>query len=112
MCKESSKTILLTIDLTRNVADEAIKLGISHIISYHPLIFHPLKTITDQVFLDLIRNDVSVYSPHTQLDSLINAHMIKLIGESPGKLSDIVKKVKTIANVDMVRIVRSNKSDF
>lgn len=38
--------ILLTNDLTENVMDEAIKLKTDLIITYHPLIFTPLKSIT------------------------------------------------------------------
>lgn len=40
--------ILLTNDLTEDVMDEAIKLQTDLIITYHPLIFAPLKSITTQ----------------------------------------------------------------
>jgi len=42
---ENSKIskILLTIDLTQNVIDEAIQNNIKFIIAYHPVIFEPLK---------------------------------------------------------------------
>lgn len=38
--------ILLTNDLTEDVMDEAIKLKTDLIVTYHPLIFTPLKSIT------------------------------------------------------------------
>ena len=38
--------ILLTNDLTEDVMDEAIKLKTDLIVTYHPLIFVPLKSIT------------------------------------------------------------------
>jgi len=39
--------ILLTNDLTEDVMDEAIKLKTDLIVTYHPLIFAPLKSITN-----------------------------------------------------------------
>lgn len=40
--------ILLTNDLTEDVMDEAIKLKTDLIVTYHPLIFAPLKSITTE----------------------------------------------------------------
>lgn len=39
--------ILLTNDLTEDVMDEAVKLKTDLIVTYHPLIFAPLKSITN-----------------------------------------------------------------
>lgn len=66
--------ILLTIDLTQNVADEAIAKKSNMIIAYHPFIFRGLKSITNEdpqqkSLLKLIQNRISVYSPHTAVDS-------------------------------------------
>lgn len=40
--------ILLTNDLTEDVMDEAINLKTDLIVTYHPLIFTPLKSITTE----------------------------------------------------------------
>jgi len=40
--------ILLTNDLTEDVMDEAVESKTDLIITYHPLIFAPLKSITNQ----------------------------------------------------------------
>ncbi|KAM3124816.1 YbgI/family dinuclear metal center protein [Candidozyma auris] len=66
--------ILLTIDLTQNVANEAIAKGANMVVAYHPFIFRGLKSITTEdpqqrSLLKLIQNHVSVYSPHTAVDS-------------------------------------------
>ncbi|KAG5420165.1 NIF3 [Candida metapsilosis] len=66
--------VLLTIDLTQSVADEAIDKGAKFIMAYHPFIFRGLKSITPQdpqqkSLLKLVKNDISVYSPHTAVDS-------------------------------------------
>lgn len=39
--------ILLTNDLTEDVMDEAVRLKTDLIVTYHPLIFAPLKSITN-----------------------------------------------------------------
>lgn len=41
-------TVLLTIDLTEDVVDEAIKNKAQLILSYHPNIFRPIKTVTQR----------------------------------------------------------------
>lgn len=40
---------LLTIDLTEEVVDEAVQLGAQLIISYHPNIFRPLKSVSQRL---------------------------------------------------------------
>lgn len=69
----SADSILLTIDLTEAVLQEAIALKVNAIVSYHPPIFHPLKSVTDgsfkeRVVLDAILHKIAIYSPHTSLD--------------------------------------------
>ncbi|CUM66512.1 uncharacterized protein PRCAT00004178001 [Priceomyces carsonii] len=66
--------VLLTIDLTQSVADEAIKNKSTMIVAYHPFIFKGLKSIThndpqQRSLIKLIQNNISVYSPHTAIDS-------------------------------------------
>jgi dinuclear metal center YbgI/SA1388 family protein len=69
------KRVLLTIDLTSAVAEEAIAgQKVEMIISYHPPIFSPLKSITmsnslQNSLLRLVTEGISVYSPHTALDA-------------------------------------------
>ncbi len=66
--------IMLTIDLTRAVLDEAIAAKAGAIVAYHPPIFEPLKKLTadtphHRVLLDAVRAGLAVYSPHTALDA-------------------------------------------
>lgn len=70
--KEINK-ILVSLDVTDFVVDEAIENNVDMIISHHPLIFTGLKKITTDTpegrrLLHLIRNDITVYSAHTNLD--------------------------------------------
>ncbi|ODH51373.1 YbgI/family dinuclear metal center protein [Paracoccidioides brasiliensis] len=73
--KQQNNSVLLTIDLTRAVADEAIERGDSIIIAYHPIIFRGFKSLTlsdpqQDSLLRLAQNGISVYSPHTAVDSV------------------------------------------
>ncbi len=66
--------VLLTIDVTEAVLDEAIGLSCSAIVSYHPPIFNAVKRVCDdtssgRVLLRAARAGLAVYSPHTALDA-------------------------------------------
>ncbi len=66
--KKVSK-ILLTLDVTREAVEKAIETGAELIVSHHPVIFNPMKRISDDSLqYMLIRNDISVISAHTNLD--------------------------------------------
>jgi len=62
--------ILLTIDYTSDVAEEATNSDCGLIIAYHPPIFQPLKRVlSSSLIFDAIRRGVAIYSPHTALDA-------------------------------------------
>ncbi len=72
--KEVSK-ILLALDATSSVIELAEKSQADMLITHHPLIFSPLKSITDQDFigrriLRLIQDDIAYYAMHTNYDVL------------------------------------------
>ena len=65
---------LLCLDVTEAVLDEAIASGCNLIISHHPLIFRGYKSITgkdyvERCILKAIKNDIVIYSAHTNLDN-------------------------------------------
>ena len=71
---ELAGPVLLTIDLTEPVAEEAIELGASAIVSYHPPVFEPLRSLTadnarGRALLAAAARSMVVYSPHTALDA-------------------------------------------
>lgn len=106
--RRQSNTVLLTIDLTKAVADEAIALKSSIVIAYHPIIFRGLKSLTfansqQQTLLRLASHGISVYSPHTAVDS------------APGGLgdwlADIVTGTKT-SREELVAEQETNEDPF
>ena len=65
---------LLCLDVTEAVVDEAVALGCNLIVSHHPLIFRPLKHLTDEnqvqrTVRKAIVNNVALISMHTNLDN-------------------------------------------
>ncbi len=66
--------VLLCLDVTEEVVDEAIRRGCNLIVSHHPLIFRKLAHVTGATYVErcvakAIKNDVAIASMHTNLDS-------------------------------------------
>jgi dinuclear metal center YbgI/SA1388 family protein len=73
--QEPCTGILIALDLTPAVADEAITLGLNLIVTHHPFIFSGLRRITSdneagRTVISLIRHGIAVYAAHTNLDNL------------------------------------------
>jgi dinuclear metal center YbgI/SA1388 family protein len=67
--------VLIALDCTPAVVDEAIRRGCNVVVAHHPLIFKPLKRLTgvnevEQTLLKAIRHDVALYAAHTNLDNV------------------------------------------
>ncbi|MDE5642403.1 MAG: Nif3-like dinuclear metal center hexameric protein [Muribaculaceae bacterium] len=66
--------VLLCVDVTPAIVEEACQRGCNLIISHHPLIFKGLRRISgntpvEEAVIAAIRNGITVYSSHTALDS-------------------------------------------
>lgn len=61
---------LITLDITENAVCYAIENGFDVIVSHHPIIFRPLKSITSPKLVKLISNGISAMSFHTRLDAV------------------------------------------
>ena len=80
------KKIYVALDATDEVIDKAIALEADMLITHHPLLFSPLKQITDEHFIGgrvvkLLQHDISYYAMHTNYDVL---GMANLSGEILG----------------------------
>ena len=67
--------VLIAVDVTPNVINEAKSKGLNLIVTHHPMIFSGVKHITTmnslgKMIYDLIENGISVYAAHTNLDNL------------------------------------------
>lgn len=67
------RTVLIALDPFEDTANEAAAMGADLILTHHPLIFHPLYSVTDaspigRTLSFLIRHDISAFCAHTNLD--------------------------------------------
>lgn len=65
---------MLCLDVTEDVVREAVDLGCNLIVSHHPLLFRPLRQVTDADLVQrsvriAIQNDICIYAAHTNLDN-------------------------------------------
>jgi len=61
--------VLIALDITTDVVEEANEIGANLIVSHHPVIFEPLKRIaSDDVVYQLAKHDISAICAHTNLD--------------------------------------------
>ena len=65
--------VLVALDINDDVIDEAINIGAEMIITHHPLIFKEIKSVNSYTplgkrIIKLIKNNIAVYSAHTNLD--------------------------------------------
>ncbi len=75
--------VLVCLDVTEKVINEAISIGANLIVSHHPLIFHGIKHITEKTYIErvirtAIKNDIAIYSMHTNLDKIQNGVSCRL----------------------------------
>lgn len=126
--------VLACIDLTKKVADEAIKKKCNLILSYHPVLFRPTQSLAlsnKSAVLACLDAGVSIFSPHTSLDSAengMNDFLCDIFSSNqdrrrgvktdptsgvkvgrivefpePMKLRDVLLNLKTFLSVDSVR---------
>ncbi len=74
---KSVNAALITVDITEDVINEAIEKECNLIISHHPIVFSGLKrlsgnTFVERILLKAIKNDIAIYSVHTNIDNVIN----------------------------------------
>lgn len=68
-CEKQVKKVLLSLDVTKAVIDEAIKNNVDLVITHHPLIFSGVKSVTaDTLLYKAVASGISFISSHTCLD--------------------------------------------
>ena len=76
--------VYLALDATDEIITRAVEAGADMLVTHHPLIFSPLKKVTDEDFVSrrvmrLIQNDISYYAMHTNYDVLGMAELAEKI---------------------------------
>ncbi|WHH59566.1 Nif3-like dinuclear metal center hexameric protein [Petroclostridium sp. X23] len=94
--------MMVTLDVTMEVVQEAVKKKVNMIIAHHPFIFKPLKAVVQQDYLGamvrtLIKNDIAVYAAHTNLDIC------------QGGLNDILADKMNLKNIQVLDVLSRKK---
>ena len=113
------KKILVALEVTELVIDQAKALGADMILTHHPLFFGAFKNVTEDLLptrytIDLIQSGISCYSSHTNFDTMDggnNDYLGKLLGfkdvkpfgmlrvGKPGKIQGSKGKIPTIEEI-------------
>ncbi len=112
------KGIIVSLDTTADVVNEAILRKCNLIIAHHPIIFSGLKKINGKTYVEkaviaAIKNDIAIYAIHTNLDNVIEgvngkiAEMLGLINRSVlSPRNNTLKKLFTFVPVENAEPVR------
>lgn len=93
------KRIYLALDATKEVIQAAKDSQADMLITHHPLIFSPLKSVTDGDFisrriLELIQSDISYYAMHTNYDVLGMAGLAeRILGLGDARVLDVTGEI-------------------
>lgn len=87
--------VMIALDVLEEVVDEAIEKNVQLIIAHHPLIYRPLQKITfdssyGKIIEKLIKNDIAVYTAHTNLDV------------AKGGVNDMLANALGLKNIDLL----------
>ena len=105
--KESNVTgILLSLDITESILDEAAELGCNMIVSHHPMVFSGMKRFTGKDYTSrlvrrAIKEDFIIYSAHTNLDQVPEG----VSGEMSKKLGLLETKILVPRKDDLMKLV-------
>jgi dinuclear metal center YbgI/SA1388 family protein len=96
------RRILVALDPTPCVVEEAIRAGVNVIVTHHPLIFRPLRrldlaTVSGALVQRLIEQRVAVITAHTNLDSV------------RGGINDILTEILDLTNITVLQPAATNE---
>ncbi|MBT3319040.1 MAG: Nif3-like dinuclear metal center hexameric protein [Clostridia bacterium] len=94
-CGDNVSNVLIALDVTQQIVDEAVARDCDMILSHHPLVMEAMtclnvQSYNDSVVMSLIKNDISVYCAHTSYDKAV------------GGINDILAKKLGLSNVEII----------
>ena len=112
--------IMVSLDCTEDVIEDAISQGCNLIVSHHPIVFGGLKKFNGKNYVErtvikAIKNDVLLYAIHTNLDNVfdgVNLKICEKIGLKNTRIlsrkKGLLKKVVTYVPHEHAKKVRSS----
>ncbi len=110
--------ILISLDCTEDVVDDAISQNCNMIVSHHPIVFSGLKKFTGKNYIErtiikAIKNDILLYAIHTNLDNMldgVNKKIADKLGLQNTRIlnwkKQLLKKVVTFCPTEHAEKVR------
>jgi dinuclear metal center YbgI/SA1388 family protein len=103
------KGILVTLDCTEPVIDEAIQNGCNLIVAHHPILFRPIKKINgnnyvERTIIKAIKNDIAIYAIHTNLDN-VQQGVNKMIADKLGLINTKILQPKKETLLKLVTFI-------
>ena len=88
--------VLVALDPFEHVCEEAAEFGAQLLVTHHPLIFQPMKAVTDETsigrgIMTLCRNGISTINAHTNLDC------------APGGVNDVLAEKLGLEQISVIR---------
>ena len=117
--QQGTTAVLLTLDVTEDIINEAITRRCNMIVAHHPLIFSGLKRLAGRTYVErcvalAIKNDIVIHAAHTNLDNMrhgVNAKIAQKLGMQQTQLLSPVphtlRKLYTYAPVTAANAVRN-----
>jgi dinuclear metal center YbgI/SA1388 family protein len=97
--------VLVSLDCTEDVLDEAMRRNCNLIVAHHPIVFSAMKKFSgddyvSRVIRKAIKNDLAIYAIHTNLDNVqsgVNARICRQLGiQKPRILSPQKGRLKKL----------------
>ncbi len=110
--------VIICLDSTEAVLDEAISHGFNLVIAHHPIVFSGLKKLNgknyvERVVMKAIKNDIAIYAAHTNLDNVqmgVNAKICEKLGlmeiQTLSPMKNNLKKLVTYCPINTADNVR------
>lgn len=100
--RKDVRKVLVALDVTEDVVEEAIREEAELIIAHHAIIFRPLEDLqTDEpagrLYAKLIKHDIAVYIAHTNLDA------------AEGGVNDLLAGALGLRETELLRFVHAEK---
>ncbi|PSR57192.1 Nif3-like dinuclear metal center hexameric protein [Adhaeribacter arboris] len=115
--EETVTGIVVTLDCTEAVLEEALTNNCNLIIAHHPVIFKPLKKLTGQnsverIIIKALQTNLAIYACHTNLDSIltgVNNKICEKLGLQNRKIltpkSGLLRKLVTFVPIENTEAV-------
>lgn len=103
-CDCEVKKIIVALDATRKVVEEAVGSGAELIVTHHPVIFSPISSLNlSNPAVLAVKNSVGIISAHTNYDvsalgadALLEQKLVKALGFTSVELLDVTDRIKNI----------------